>query len=296
MIQCFAPAVERSGMDMFPDMRLISASKMDFEFKSIHPRLLHKHDAFLEILFVRNGRGVYSVNEERYAVSAGDIIINNANTLHDEEPNNSSNLNMYGITISNIQINGLPPNTLVPHEASPIFSAEEYADNIESMMSMIYIMLATEPDACIKVCYYLTMALLSQLLTLTNRRASQTWKGPRTNHDIVSTKIKNYIDSHYDEHFTLEDISRELYISPYYLSHIFKKTVGFSPMHYTIRRRLGEAQSLLIMTDKPITEIALSIGFGSQCQFYSMFKKYIGMSPGKYRETYGHNQRKTSGK
>ena len=296
MIQCFAPAVELPDMNTFFDMRLISASKMDFEFKSIHPRLLHKHAAFLEILFVRNGKGVYSVNEERYSVSKGDVIINNANTLHDEEPNNSNNLNMYGITVSNLQIRSFPPNTLIPPDTSPVFSAEEYADYIESIMDMIYTMLATEPEAHIKGCHYLTMALLSQLQLLIDRRVKQTGQAPRSKQDIVSMKIKNYIDSHYDEHFTLEDISRELYISPYYLSHIFKKTVGFSPMHYTIRRRLGEAQSLLIMTDKSITEIALSIGFGSQCQFYSMFKKYIGMSPGKYRETYGHNKEKPSGK
>lgn len=61
-------------------------------------------------------------------------------------------------------------------------------------------------------------------------------------------------------------------------------------MHYAIRRRLGEAQSLLIMTNRSITDIALSIGFGSQSQFYNIFKKYIGMSPGKYRETYGNFQ------
>ena len=296
MIQCFAPSAAPPDMDMFLDMKLVSASKMDFEFKSIHPRLLHKHDSFLEILFVRNGKGVYSVDEERYTVSKGDIIINNANTLHDEEPNNSTNLNMYEITISNLQIGGFPPNTLIPPGASPVFSAEEYADHIETIMSMIYTMLATEPEAYIKACHYLAMALLSQLLFLIDRRTSQVGQRPRTNQDVVSMKIKNYIDSHYDEHFTLEDISRELYISPYYLSHIFKKTVGFSPMHYTIRRRLGEAQSLLIMTDKSITEIALSIGFGSQCQFYSMFKKYIGMSPGKYRKTYGYNKENPSGK
>lgn len=290
MIQCFAPAME-SPLLKSSQLRLISASKMDSGYKLVHPRVLHKHERFLEILYVRSGSGIYIVDNERYAVSKGDIIVNNANTLHDEDPGSNNNLNMYCIMVADVHIENLPPNCLLPRGAMPVFSAEEHADKVEAIMSMIYVMLATEPEACVETCHYLTVALLSQLLMLTRRETFQAGKhNTRTNHDIIAARVKNYIDSHYDEHFTLEDISREICVSPYYLSHIFKKTTGFSPMHYTTRRRLGEAQSLLIMTSRPITDIALSIGFGSQCQFYNIFKKYIGMSPGKYRETYSNHR------
>lgn len=290
MIQCFAPTIE-SPLLKSSKLRLISASKMDSGYKLVHPRVLHKHERFLEILYVRSGTGIYIVDNERYPVSKGDIIINNANALHDEDPGSNNNLNMYCIMIADFQIEGLPPNCLLSPGALPVFSAEEHADKVETLMSMIYVMLATEPEACAEACHYLTAALLAQLLMLTRRESFQKGKNhTRTNHDIIAARVKNYIDSHYDEHFTLKDISQEICVSPYYLSHILKKATGFSPMHYATRRRLGEAQSLLIMTGKPITEIALSIGFGSQCQFYNIFKKYIGMSPGKYRETYSNHR------
>ena len=289
MIQCFAPKADTAR---FKEMRLrlVSASKMDFSYKWIHPRVLHKHKQLLEILFVRSGTGFYIVGNERYPVSKGDIIINNADTLHDEDPDNSSNLNMYCISTTDVQIEELPSNCLLLPDECPVFSAEEYADTVESMMSMIYVMLATDPDNSIETCHYLAAALLSYLRMLSKRNGGETKKSDRSTHSIIAARVKNYIDSHYDEHFTLEDLSRDLCISPYYLSKRKKKSTGFSPMHYAIRRRLGEAQSLLIMTDRSITDIALTIGFGSQSQFYNIFKKYIGMSPGKYRETYGNFQ------
>lgn len=161
MIQCFAPAIEKTSFETISKIKLISASKMDSGFKSIHPRVLHKHESLLEILYVRSGTGVYIVDNERYDVSQGDIIVNNANTLHDEEQNSSNNLNMYCIIVANVQMKDLPPNCLLPSGVSPVFPAEEYAEAVEDMMSMIYVMLATEPEACVETCHCLTMALLS---------------------------------------------------------------------------------------------------------------------------------------
>lgn len=290
MIQCFAPVIRESKFEQSPPLRLISASKMDFNYKSTHPRILHKHETFLEVLYVRSGTGVYIIENERYDISKGDIIINNANALHDEDPNMSRDLNMYCITVSDVHIKELPSNCLIPAGCVPVFPAEEHAEIVESTMAMIYVLLATEPDENVETCYHLTMALLSQLIGISRRNIHQDGtKRSRTNQDIISARVKHYIDSHYDEYFTLEDIGEELCISPYYLSHAFKLSTGFSPMHYTTRRRLGEAQSLLTMTDKPIAEIALSIGFGSQNHLHRLFKKYIGMSPGEYRKTYSNH-------
>lgn len=274
MIQCFPPPQKKvPETGRFYGLRLVSISKMDSAYKEIHPRILHKHEYFLEILYVHSGN----------------IIINNVNTLHDEDPLCNDNLNMYCLTITNVHIKGLPDNCLISSQDSPVFHADEYAPHIETMMSMIYSMLAASPNACAEICNHLAVALLTLLYMLIQRNSAHAEAGDkalRTTADIISTRCMHYIESHYDEPFTLEDISRELCVSSYYLSHVFKKSTGFSPMHYTIRRRIGEAQSLLILTDKTILEIALTVGFGSQCQFYNLFKKYIGMPPGEYRKTY----------
>ena len=77
-----------------------------------------------------------------------------------------------------------------------------------------------------------------------------------------------------------------LNISPYYLSHVFKEMSGYSPMQYLLRRRIGEAQTLLISTDLPVTTIAGMVGYDTQSYFNLQFSKNVGMPPKKYRQNY----------
>ena len=67
MIQCFASPRFEKNFNGTKKPRLISASKIDSHY-TIHPRILHKHDDYLEILFVRTGTGVYIVDEKRYPI------------------------------------------------------------------------------------------------------------------------------------------------------------------------------------------------------------------------------------
>ncbi len=55
-------------------------------------------------------------------------------------------------------------------------------------------------------------------------------------------------------------------------------------MHYIVRRRIGEAQLLLVFTKKSITEIASEVGFDNLSHFNVQFKKYVGLSPLAYRK------------
>lgn len=100
----------------------------------------------------------------------------------------------------------------------------------------------------------------------------------------MSTRIKDYIDAHYLEDLKLPDIAAALHINPYYLSHTFKALTGVSPMSYIIRRRIDEAQSLLLTTNLTITAIAIECGYNNSNYFQSVFKNIVGMTPGKYRK------------
>ena len=288
MIQCFVTdkyvSEFQSGLP-----RLVSASKMDSRYKSAHPRVLHRHDSFLEILYARSGSGVYIIENKRYNIAKGDLVIDNAGVLHDEDASMNKNLNMYCVTVTNLHVDGLPFNCLIPDGVSPVFSAGEYRDIIEKLMSMIYFLLVTKQKNFIEACTHLMTALIYLLLHLIERNKNKTINNiPTTNKDYIALKVKNYIDSHFDEKITLKSISDSICVSQSYLSHAFKEIAGYSPIQYAIRRRLGEAQSLLSMTALSISEIALRLGFDNQSHFHSLFKKYIGMTPGQYRRTYSN--------
>lgn len=285
MIQCFAHPNYESSFEDGTCPRLLSASKIDSSY-SIHPRILHKHTDFLEILYVRSGSGVYIVDEQRYNITQGDVIICNVGVLHDEDPTQSRELNTLSLALTNVAVKGLPVNCLIAPEYSPVFPAGECADMICSLLTMMHQLLATNPKGASETCNYLATALLSKLLMVIRRYCESEGNTVRSRTDIIAGQVKSYIDTHFDEQFTLQDISDAIRVSPYHLAHMFKETTGYSPMQYTVRRRLGEAQSLLISTDHSVTEIAVSVGFGNPCHFNTMFSKYIGISPSRYRSSY----------
>ena len=75
-------------------------------------------------------------------------------------------------------------------------------------------------------------------------------------------------------------------VSPYHMSRVFKKETGCTPMQYVAQLRLGKAQTLLVHTDMPITEIAYNVGYNSSNSFNYAFLKLIGLTPGAYRKMY----------
>ncbi|WP_054943317.1 helix-turn-helix transcriptional regulator [Paenibacillus ihuae] len=92
------------------------------------------------------------------------------------------------------------------------------------------------------------------------------------------------IHSRYSSELSLDSISREFYISPYYLSHQFKAVTGFTLTEYIQMTRVRKAQQLLIHTRHKISAIAEQCGFNSFSQFNRIFNKQSGMSPSAFRK------------
>ncbi|MGN1029992.1 MAG: helix-turn-helix transcriptional regulator, partial [Butyricicoccaceae bacterium] len=95
--------------------------------------------------------------------------------------------------------------------------------------------------------------------------------------------IQDYIDQHYLEDISIAMISADMHMGESYLSHTFKKATGYSILQYIIRRRIGEAQSWLLMSDLSITDIATKVGYNSVSNFHNTFRKTVGMTPQQYR-------------
>ena len=103
--------------------------------------------------------------------------------------------------------------------------------------------------------------------------------------DADVKKISDYLDVHYRQKLTLEDISKAVNMKPSYISHIFKQKTGISPIQYTLQRKFGEAQGLLMDTDLSVNEISDLFGFSNTAHFNAMFKKHVGIPPGQYRKS-----------
>lgn len=103
---------------------------------------------------------------------------------------------------------------------------------------------------------------------------------------VLTERVMQYIDLNYMNPITIQEIADALYASPYYIAHVFKKETGYSPIQYMLRRRIGEAQTLLITSEVPIVDIAGIVGYDTQSYFTSQFTRYVGMPPRQYRLKY----------
>ena len=108
--------------------------------------------------------------------------------------------------------------------------------------------------------------------------------------DNITNKIYSItacIHNRYTGDLSLASLSREFYVSSYYLSHQFKRITGFTLTDYISMTRVRNAQTLLLSTDAPITDIALQSGFKSFSQFNRAFNKFLQMSPSRFRQEGG---------
>lgn len=94
-----------------------------------------------------------------------------------------------------------------------------------------------------------------------------------------------YISAHYAERLTLEDMARRVYLSPAYFSRIFKQEVGEPFTSYLNRVRIDHSRALLRKKELRLVDIALMVGFEDQSYFTKVFKKVVGTSPLRYRES-----------
>ena len=103
--------------------------------------------------------------------------------------------------------------------------------------------------------------------------------------DIASSKdIMEYIEEHYPEHITLNDISNAVYIQPGTVSKIIKKRTGMKFSDYLAYVRIKHAQLLMANTNRKITQIASDVGYSYYYYFANRFKSITGYNPSDYRK------------
>ena len=96
--------------------------------------------------------------------------------------------------------------------------------------------------------------------------------------------VISYIEAHLNEKLDLETVANAVCYSKYHLHRMFTDTVGITLHDYVQRRQLTEAAKLLVLSEKPIIEIALIAGYESQQAFTSIFKSMYKQTPLEYRQ------------
>lgn len=284
-VQCF---VKKDFQSIFvgensPKLLYVSEIRPD---ASTHPRVMHAHEDFVEVILICSGSSEYLIHDKKQYIKPGDLLIYNSGVVHDEISGPNTEIGSYCVAIGGLHMPNLRKNALIPDEAGYIFPTGKYFDNLRTLCEMMFQNLSEGEARAESFCHSLMHALLIKALTVVDGKNAVSDSADVEEPHILGLRIKEYIDKHYMESITLQSMGEALRISPYYLSHIFKQMSGYSPVQYLLRRRIGEAQTLLITTDYSITRIAEMVGYDTQSYFNLQFTKNVGMPPKKFRKNY----------
>ncbi len=252
---------------------------------SVYPRLMHAHDDFVEIILIVSGTSQFLIHNKKYTIEKGDILIYNSGVVHDEITGADKKVGSYCVAVGGLRMPGLRKNALIPDDAGYIFKSGDAYDELHGLMRMMCENLRNGLPYAEEYSNSLLHAFLIKVLAVTGSMQF-TAREKENDADTLGYRVKEYIDTHYMEPITLQDIGKALNVSIYYLAHIFKEMSGYSPVQYLLKRRIGEAQTLLVTTDYSILRISEMVGYDTQSYFSLQFTKHVGMPPNQYRQKY----------
>ena len=106
-------------------------------------------------------------------------------------------------------------------------------------------------------------------------------------HKDIIYKAINYMKRNFTGKLTLEDTARHVGFSPTYFSKVFKEEMGATFNNYLGNLRVERSKMLLLAGKLSVGEVCTAVGFEDQSYFIKVFRRYTGVTPGKYRKQQG---------
>lgn len=98
-------------------------------------------------------------------------------------------------------------------------------------------------------------------------------------------RVVQHIDAHLQGRITLGDMAAVAGLTRMHFAAQFRRATGMSPHGYLLQRRVERAKALLCDSRRPLVDIALSVGFGTQPHFTTVFKRFAGQTPHRWRQS-----------
>lgn len=254
----------------------------------------HTHH-FLEISLIKQGHGIYHIDDKIYDAKPGDVfIINNQEkhllTVEDQNPLVnvvihfeprfiwSNDEFLFDSKYLNIFYNrSLNFENVITHNNTLVEKINDLFEDIENE----FIKKESEYELIVKAKFLNILALLVRHYGNTNVSLPYNQK-----EKLIIQKVINFIDLNYNKSITLDDIAKIAHMNSSYFSTFFKKYNGISPSKYITQKRIHYAKELIKTSDKSMLDIALLCGFNNSTNFNICFKKATGYTPSQYKHTY----------
>lgn len=279
--------LEIKEYQVFPGIWLCykDAHTQKLEFPPDYP------EGLLEIIHCREGRYEYDAGEHFFYLSAGDMSVSKSK---------AGGTTVYCPTKHYHGISILIDPDHAPHclscfledvEVSPTAIMEKFCKEqpcfimrstkrLEHVFSELY----SVPEDMKKGYFKVKILELLMFLNGLDISVSQTGQHSCSKAQVVLAKqICEYVNTHMEVRFTIEQLAEQFHISPTWLKKCFYSVYGESVQAYIREYKLHVAANELRHSDKTITEIANDIGYGNNSKFSEAFRSIFGVSPREYR-------------
>ncbi len=235
----------------------------------------HWHEG-LEILRIKKGNCIVTIDDVQVYTKEGDIIVVNSNQLHVIRVSEGECL---------YEVLGLEYNFCKAWD----FSLDKfYYTNLikDSRITALFDKIAKENYGQKSFFQAIITSACIEILGLLSRK----YNGQKPLSNTALEKIQivrqmmQYISSRFDSQNILKDLSEFLKYNPYYLTHIFSKITGITVKNYQMQIRFKYAKKMLLQNNLSILEIAQNCGYANATSFTLAFRNITGKTPCEYRK------------
>jgi len=235
------------------------------------------HDKY-EVLYVKEGLIHHSVNGEFFNVHSGELLLINIGTIHNLNIDLSVPYERYALHFKleivpekyrflfNSFSSSNESNNVFPAEAINKTRIPELFDKINAALS--------ENKELLAVSYVIQFLYALQELN----DNSQYEKKP-VKIDRLTKLVIDYISTHSEDNIVIDDIANALFVNKYYLSHVFKASMGISVKKYIIKEKMKQAKILIKNAGISPSATANRLGYKNYNVFYKNYVNIFGESP-----------------
>lgn len=255
----------------------ISSAKCDSDWLSIP----HTHTC-AEIFYIAGGRGRFVIEGQAFPVEKDQLVIINPRVQHTEISDGSQPLEYIVLGVDGLELTAGDDDQQQFH----FISFRQSDSPLQVYLKDMFREISTKAPGYETICQNLLEVFLIRVMRYSHYSARTVPSANKISKECAA--VRRYIDGHFKESLTLDQLAAVVHINKYHMVHSFTKAYGISPINYLLSLRLQESRYLLQSTDHSMSQIAQIVGFSSPCYFSQVFHKATGMSPRAYRNTYRH--------
>jgi AraC-like DNA-binding protein len=269
------------------------SSLLKFEYlKSNLPTTgpFQSHDNY-EIFYFHEGKGNYLIGHQIYSLAPGTLILMHGMTLHcpcsfDGFPYVRTLVNFDQLCIRNALWNLMSINALEPFERFGNYVVqlnEEEQQEFEVILERIHRFHSEQSEVAyerFRLAFIDALLFIHSILQKPLRKQAALPPGKERH---IQNAL-NYIEHHYTDQLSLEQLDDALHINKYHLARLFREVTGMTIFQYVIQRRLNQAKLLFLLEPhRSATDICYLAGFKNVSHFSKSFKQHEGRTPEQYR-------------